>query len=259
MVLGTREDKEGWLSILCPSSLACVDEGSAWASILETIINCCCKRKKFLSLLTKSLGACMLLALRGNTTAQDVLCLMLEWKLIDGSDQGLQVVTTLQSTTSGKRRYQALCERQLHLRELQQKGGPRKLTLPSRSTDADVNRMLSSGSFGNLECLSLAFTRVTSACAEQLIKLPTLRYLNLWATQFGDVGLQLISEHLHKLQVLNLCETPVTDKGLGTLTAIKSLRKLNLNSTNLSLQTFETLKETLPALQEVDVRYTDAW
>lgn len=43
--------------------------------------------------------------------------------------------------------------------------------------------MLSSGSFGNLECLSLAFTRVTSACAEQLIKLPTLRYLNLWATQ----------------------------------------------------------------------------
>lgn len=35
--------------------------------------------------------------------------------------------------------------------------------------------------------------------------------------QFGDVGLQLISEHLHKLQVLNLCETPVTDKGLEAL------------------------------------------
>lgn len=34
MVLGTREDKEGWLSILCPSSLACVDEGTAWASIV---------------------------------------------------------------------------------------------------------------------------------------------------------------------------------------------------------------------------------
>ena len=35
--------------------------------------------------------------------------------------------------------------------------------------------------------------------------------------QFGDVGLQLISEHLQKLQVLNLCETPVTDKGLVSL------------------------------------------
>ncbi len=33
-------------------------------------------------------------------------------------------------------------------------------------------------------------------------------------SQFGDTGLQLLSEHLQKLQVLNLCETPVTDKGL---------------------------------------------
>ncbi|KAK3854226.1 hypothetical protein Pcinc_039278 [Petrolisthes cinctipes] len=251
MVLGTRDDKEGWLNVLCPSSLACVDEGAAWAAILHNLISCCCRRKKFLGLLVKSLGACMLLALRGNSTAQEILCLMLEWKLVEGSDQSLQVVTTLQSTPSGKRNYQALCDRQMHLREL--KGGPRKLTLPSRSTDADVNRMLSSGSFGNLECLSLAFTRVTSACAEQLIKLPTLRYLNLWATQFGDVGLQLISEHLHKLQVLNLCETPVTDKGLEALAAIKSLRKLNLNSTSLSVQTFETLKLMLPSLLEVDI------
>ncbi|KAG7166918.1 C-Maf-inducing protein-like [Homarus americanus] len=75
--------------------------------------------------------------------------------------------------------------------------------------------------------------------------------------QFGDVGLQLISEHLHKLQVLNLCETPVTDKGLEALAAIKSLRKLNLNSTSLSVQTFETLKETLPSLLELGRRRRD--
>lgn len=43
------------------------------------------------------------------------------------------------------------------------------------------------------------------------------------------------------------------------LPAVKSLRRLNLNSTSLSVQTFETLKETLPGLLEVDVRYTDAW
>ena len=43
--------------------------------------------------------------------------------------------------------------------------------------------MLSSGSFGNLECLSLAFTQVTNECARELIKLPSLRYLNLWSTQ----------------------------------------------------------------------------
>jgi hypothetical protein len=37
------------------------------------------------------------------------------------------------------------------------------------------------------------------------------------------------------------------------------LRRLNLNSTKLSAQTFEVLKQKLPALQEFDVRYTEAW
>lgn len=179
------------------------------------------------------------------------------------------------------------------LNQQQQKGGPRKLTLPVRATDADVALLLGGRALGNLECLSLAFTSVTSACAEQLIKLPALRYLNLWATQFGDAGLQMISEHLQKLQVLNLCETPVSDKGISTLaceyynnskvyhivyncqitklsiifsfssyftfSALTNLRKLNLNSTKLSAQTFESLKKRLPALQEFDVRYTEAW
>lgn len=40
---------------------------------------------------------------------------------------------------------------------------------------------------------------------------------------------------------------------------MKQLRKLNLNSTNLSALTFEGLKESLPFLQECDIRYTDAW
>ncbi len=69
----------------------------------------------------------------------------------------------------------------------QQKGGPKKLTLPNRSTDGDLSKLLlNCGSLGNLECLSLAFTQVTSACAQHLIKLPSLRYLNLWSTQVND-------------------------------------------------------------------------
>lgn len=55
--------------------------------------------------------------------------------------------------------------------------------LPVCLQDADLARLLSSGSFGNLENLSLAFTNVTSACAEHLIKLPSLKQLNLWSTQ----------------------------------------------------------------------------
>lgn len=142
---------------------------------------------------------------------------MLDLDGLECTDNIQIVVKTLQNTMLGLKMYAKVCERQIQLKELQQKGGPRKLTLPSRSTDEDLAKILLSGSFGNLECLSLAFTNVTSSCAEYLIKLPSLRYLNLWSTKFGDKGLELISEHLQKLQVLNLCETPVTDKGLSCL------------------------------------------
>ena len=258
-ILGIREGKEGWFHLYIPGNIGCDDEGELWGVMLKTLIHCCGRRKKFLQGLIKMLGPVMLLALRENEAAMEVLCAMLEMDVVENNDMKMQIVTTLQSTSTGKRLYAQLCDRQIALRELQQKGGPKKLTLPSKSTDADLAKMLSSGSFGNLECLSLAFTHVTSACADDLIKLPSLRYLNLWSTQFGDTGLQLISEYLQKLQVLNLCETPVTDKGLICLSSLKNLRKLNLNSTSLSALTFEGLKEKLPALQECDVRYTDAW
>jgi hypothetical protein len=142
---------------------------------------------------------------------------MLDLNAVECRENKLKIITTLQSTVIGTKMYSKVCERQIQLRELQKKSGPRKLTLPSRSTDADLAKLLLSGCFGNLECLSLAFTNVTSACAEHRIKLPALKYLNLWSTQFGDKGLELISEHLQRLQVLNLCETPVTDKGLSSL------------------------------------------
>ena len=49
--------------------------------------------------------------------------------------------------------------------------------------DDDLARLLKSGSFGNLQSLNLAFTHVTSACAEYLVQLPALLHLNLWSTQ----------------------------------------------------------------------------
>ncbi|XP_071564220.1 C-Maf-inducing protein [Temnothorax nylanderi] len=260
VLLPVREPRPGWMHIAAPSNPVCPDRGELFGEMLTTLLACCCRRKRFIASLLKQAGDdCILLAVRGCDAAQEALCLMLEWRLLPNEEARLQIVNALESTKSGKERYAALCQRQKNLQELQQKGGPRKLTLPVRATDADVALLLGGRALGNLECLSLAFTSVTSACAEQLIKLPALRYLNLWATQFGDAGLQMISEHLQKLQVLNLCETPVSDKGISTLASLTSLRKLNLNSTKLSAQTFESLKKRLPALQEFDVRYTEAW
>nr|XP_037283651.1 C-Maf-inducing protein-like [Rhipicephalus microplus] len=256
VVLGARDGKDGWLQLYSPGRPACQDGGALWSQLLGTLVGCGCgRRRAFLGPLAKWLDALRERAMAGDAACQMTLCAMLELGALESPEARLQAGAALQSSPH----YGALCMRQGQARQLQQKGGPTKLTLPARSTDADLEKLLSCGSFGNLECLSLAFTQVTSACAEHLIKLPSLRYLNLWSTQFGDSGLKLISEHLPKLQVLNLCETPVTDKGLSSLESMKSLRKLNLNSTSLSAQTFECLKEKLPALQECDVRYTDAW
>ncbi|XP_072573929.1 C-Maf-inducing protein-like [Paramormyrops kingsleyae] len=259
-LLGVRSGKDGWFQLYSPGGVACDDDGDLFASMVHILMGSCYKTKKFLlSLADSKLESCVLLALRGNKTMVEILCLMLEYDIIENGDTRRQVVSTVQSTQPGLHTYSKLCERQRELRELQRKGGPVRLTLPSKTTDADLARLLSSGSFGNLESLSLAFTNVTSACAEQLIKLPSLKQLNLWSTQFGDAGLRLLSEHLGSLQVLNLCETPVTDAGLLALGSMKSLCSLNMNSTKLSADTYEDLKAKLPNLKEVDVRYTEAW
>ncbi|KAG5848551.1 hypothetical protein ANANG_G00099650 [Anguilla anguilla] len=259
-LLSVRSGKDGWFQLYSPGGVACDDDGELFASMVHILMGSCYKTKKFLlSLAENKLGPCMLLALRANQTMVEILCLMLEYNIIENKDTQLQIISTLESTQVGLSMYEQLCDRQRELRELQRKGGPTRLTLPSKSTDADLARLLSSGSFGNLENLSLAFTNVTSACAEQLIKLPSLKQLNLWSTQFGDAGLRLLSEHLACLQVLNLCETPVTDAGLLALSSMKSLCSLNMNSTKLSADTYEDLKAKLPNLKEVDVRYTEAW
>ncbi|XP_010882427.1 C-Maf-inducing protein [Esox lucius] len=259
-LLSVRSGKDGWFQLYSPGGVACDDDGELFASMVHILMGSCYKTKKFLlSLAENKLGPCMLLALRGNQTMVEILCLMLEYNIIENKDTQLQIISTLESTQVGLRMYEQLCDRQRELKELQRKGGPTRLTLPSKSTDADLARLLSSGSFGNLENLSLAFTNVTSACAEQLIKLPSLKQLNLWSTQFGDAGLRLLSEHLACLQVLNLCETPVTDAGLLSLSSMKSLCSLNMNSTKLTVDTYEDLKAKLPNLKEVDVRYTEAW
>ncbi|CAF2818790.1 unnamed protein product [Rotaria sp. Silwood2] len=260
-VLGIRKGKDGWFEMFCLNDILCNDDGETFSLMLSKLISCCCRRKRFLLSINKLLSSLMLLALRENQSSLDTLCAMLDLDAVENHDNKLQLISTLESTPSGLKMYAKACERQRALERLQQKGGPRELTLPSRSTDDDLAILLSSGPFGNLESLNLAFTNVTNACAEHLIKLPALKNLNLWSTRFGDVGLDLISEHLNQLEVLNLCETPVTDKGLTYLACkvmifvflcfpyclfgyldLKMLRKLNLNSTHLSLLAIKALK-----------------
>lgn len=86
---------------------------------LKTLIDCCCRRKRFYySLIKTSIDACMLRALRNDETCQLILCDVLEFELIDNTDMQQQIITTLQSTKSGRQQYEELCQRQLHLNEL---------------------------------------------------------------------------------------------------------------------------------------------
>ncbi|XP_063375697.1 C-Maf-inducing protein-like [Cydia amplana] len=252
-----------WLRAASPSdpmlALPHADLCQLWGDMVGSLLKCCGKRKSFLQSMSKQLPDFVLVALTEHPAALEALCLMLEWEVASGEQTQLEIIAALQGTDLGQKYYKDLCERQNNLQRLQAEGGPRRLALPVRATDEDVAALLEAGALGNLECLSLAFTSVTSACAHHLIKLPSLRYLNLWATQFGDSGVQLIAEHLPRLQVLNLCETPVSDKGIEALSALTSLRRLNLNSTRLSAEAFAALRERLPGLQEYDIRYTEAW
>ena len=68
--------------------------------------------------LNKMIGPCMLLALRETESAMEVLCAMLELDVVESNDCKMQIITTLQSTSVGKKMYAELCDRQIALREL---------------------------------------------------------------------------------------------------------------------------------------------
>lgn len=132
LVLGAREGKEGWLQLYSPGSLACRDEGALWSRLLGTLVGCCCRRRAFLGPLVKWLGPLSLRALRGDTPCQMTLCAMLELDALEAPEARLQAAAALRAGASAQ--YGALCLRRGQVRQLQQKGGPRKLTLPARST-----------------------------------------------------------------------------------------------------------------------------
>lgn len=47
-----------------------------------------------------------------------ILCLMLEYNIIENKDTQLQIISTLESTQVGLRMYEQLCDRQRELKEL---------------------------------------------------------------------------------------------------------------------------------------------
>ncbi|RDD47273.1 C-Maf-inducing protein [Trichoplax sp. H2] len=259
-VLNVREGRRGWIHLFAPDNLACRDDGDLFAAMICKLISCCCRDKpslrNFLEFITPMIAICK----RGNLQMIKTVIFILERDVIPETDPRYEeIISSLQSTEASRHELEMMYERKAELSRMQQKGGYLHLTVPAKSTDKDLADILATGEYNNLKTLSLAFTHVTSACAEQLIKLRRLTHLNLWSTQFGDKGLKILCENLDNLESLNLCETPATDKGIEALTSMKSLKILNLNSTKLTTLGFENLMAKLPNLEYIDVRYTEAW
>ena len=61
-LLGIREGKEGWLEIFCPGGISCEDNGKLFIIMLEKLIGCCCKKKRFLLSINKLLPKILELA-----------------------------------------------------------------------------------------------------------------------------------------------------------------------------------------------------
>lgn len=77
-----------------------------------------CKKKKLLkNLKVKHLGTCISKALRNNKVVMDVLCLMLEWMVVEDLHQRNQIVDTLNSTEFGRQVYDDFMTRQNRLLE----------------------------------------------------------------------------------------------------------------------------------------------
>jgi hypothetical protein len=60
----------------------------------------------------------MLLALRENEPAIQVLCSMIELEVVENRDTKLQIITTLQTTAKGRLVYESLTQKMIQLQEL---------------------------------------------------------------------------------------------------------------------------------------------
>ncbi|XP_046842090.1 C-Maf-inducing protein-like isoform X2 [Xenia sp. Carnegie-2017] len=113
-VLPVREGKDGWIDLFCPGGICCTDDGEFFSKMVGKIMRCCVNKKKFLSKLKRTmLGPFMLLSLRGDKNCIEVLVKMLDVDVFSSEEERLQIISTLQSSSEGKKAYEVLCENKI--------------------------------------------------------------------------------------------------------------------------------------------------
>lgn len=194
------------------------------------------------------------LARREFIPALDILIRCLNSNIIQSRSDIEKTQRILRSTTEGEKRYEANIREQA---QLSAPGGERSKSFPSSTTDQEVREFLLSNRGGHLEDLNLSCTAISDCIFEVIVKLPSLKTLNLMTTRITDEGLLTLS-YAQKLKCLNLneCER-ITPTGLRYLTRLQNLTTLSINCTSLDDEVFEELRTSLPMLETVDHRYTN--
>ncbi|CAF4556722.1 unnamed protein product, partial [Rotaria magnacalcarata] len=86
-VLSNRQNEKGWFEMFCLNGITCNDDGEMLLLILDKLISCCYRRKRFLLSINKVLPALM------------TLCAMLDLNALENHANELQLISKLQSTS----------------------------------------------------------------------------------------------------------------------------------------------------------------
>ena len=112
-----------------------------------------------------------------------------------------------------------------------------------------------------IEKLDLFATHIDDKAIEHIVKLPSLRYLDIRSIgvnekglvannhgQISDDGIKLIANHLPNLESLLFCGT-VTDEGLLHLAKLKKLKHIGVGSPNVTPDGIKRLQIAMPGLE----------
>ena len=119
------------------------------------------------------------LARREFIPALDILIRCLNSNIIQSRSDIEKTQRILRSTTEGEKRYEANIREQA---QLSAPGGERSKSFPSSTTDQEVREFLLSNRGGHLEDLNLSCTAISDCIFEVIVKLPSLKTLNLMTT-----------------------------------------------------------------------------
>jgi hypothetical protein len=129
-------------------------------------------------------------------------------------------------------------------------------TTDLRRSDGSMVSRVKRDATGQVAELLLNDMQLSREEVEELGRLPELRRLVLYRTNFGDAGLKHLAKCRH-IESLNLTSTAVSDEALKDIAEFKSLRYLCLGDVQVTPEAVKTLKERFRSRgQEVCLGYS---